>query len=150
MQSLFNASDRDAILGRIDALGPNAVRGWGKMNPAQALCHCATAIEFCTGDRPVKQTLLGKAVAWMVRGSLLRSEKPMGKNAPTDRALVVSDERDFAAEQARLRMLIEKFAERGTAAAGAATHPFFGKLTGDEWGILMFKHIDHHLRQFGG
>jgi len=150
MQSLFNSSDRDAILHRVDALQPNAMRLWGTMTPAQALCHCAVAVEFCTGDRPVKQKLIGKLLAWVVRPSLLRTEKPMGKNAPTDPQLVISDERDLAAEQARLRTAIVKMSERCAAAAGIAIHPFFGKLTGDEWGILMFKHIDHHLRQFGG
>jgi len=150
MQSLFNPSDRDAILHRIEALQPSAMRQWGTMTAAQALCHCTVAVEFCTGDRPMKQKLIGKLLAWLVAPSLLRTEKPMGKNAPTDPTLVIADERDLAAEQARLRTAIWTMADRGAAAAGTATHPFFGKLTCDEWGILMFKHIDHHLRQFGG
>jgi hypothetical protein len=25
----------------------------------------------------------------------------------------------------------------------------FGKLTASEWNIMMYKHLDHHLTQFG-
>jgi Protein of unknown function (DUF1569) len=148
MKSLFAAPDREALLARLDALGPEAVRQWGKMNPAQMLCHCASALETATGDRPMKQKFIGKILAPLVRSSAL-GEKPFGKNSPTDPTFVASGEKDFAAEKARLLGLIKRFVERGPAEAGKAMHAFFGKLNGDEWGVLMHKHIDHHLRQFG-
>jgi hypothetical protein len=148
MQSLFDTSDRETLLHRIEILQPASERQWGKMNPAQALCHCATALEMATGDRPVKQKFIGKVLAPFVRSSVL-GEKPFGKNGPTDPSLVIKDDRDFAAERTRLLTLIDRLVQRGTAAAGAQTHVFFGKLSGDEWGCLMYKHIDHHLRQFG-
>ncbi|MDZ4803510.1 MAG: DUF1569 domain-containing protein [Candidatus Eisenbacteria bacterium] len=28
-------------------------------------------------------------------------------------------------------------------------NPIFGNLSVDEWGKLSWKHLDHHLRQFG-
>jgi Protein of unknown function (DUF1569) len=134
---------------RIHALQPAAAREWGKMNPAQMLCHCSRALETATGDRPTKQVFLGKLLTPFIRSSVL-GEKPFSKNSPTDPTFVVADERDFADERARLLMLIDRFVARGPAAAGDAPHAFFGKLSGDEWGQLMYKHIDHHLRQFGG
>ena len=148
MNSLFDAGDREALLKRLQALKPDSVRQWGKMNPAQALCHCAIALETGTGDRPMKQKFIGRILAPFVRSSVL-GEKAFGKNGPTDPTFVVCDERDFAAERTRLTSLIDRFVQRGTTAAGSETHPFFGKLSGDEWGRLMYKHIDHHLRQFG-
>lgn len=119
------------------------------MNPAQMLCHCGRALETATGDRPRKQAFLGKILTPLIRSSIF-SEKPFSKNSPTDPTFVIADERDFAEERTKLLMLIERFAERGPAAAGGATHSFFGKLTGEQWGELMYKHIDHHLQQFGG
>jgi hypothetical protein len=147
--TLFNDHDRTALVARIDALQPAATRLWGKMNAAQMLCHCAHALEVGTGDRPLKQRLIGKIFAPFVRASIL-GDKPFSKNSPTDPTFVVSDERDFDAERARLTGLIDRFVARGPEAAGRVVHSFFGKLTGDEWGRLMHKHIDHHLRQFGG
>ena len=148
MQTLFDDHDRKALLDRLAAMHPEASRQWGKMNPAQMLCHCAVALEAVTGDRPMKQALIGKILSPLVRKSAL-GPKPFGKSSPTDPSFVISDERDFDGERTRLAGLIEKFATRGPESAGKAIHAFFGKLTGEEWGRLMHKHIDHHLRQFG-
>jgi Protein of unknown function (DUF1569) len=149
MRTLFDTADRESLVARINALNPAAARQWGKMDPAQMLCHCGRALETATGDRPMKQKLIGKILAPLVRKSAL-GEKPFSKNSPTDPTFVVPDERDFAAEKARLLSLIERFAQRDRAEVGKETHAFFGKLSGEEWGELMYKHIDHHLRQFGG
>lgn len=149
MKSLFVPEDREALLQRIQALDPHNARQWGKMNTAQMLCHCSRALETGTGDRPMKQKLLGKILMPFFRSSIL-GEKPFSKNSPTDPTFVVSDEREFAAERARLTGLIDRFVANGAAQAGTQIHAFFGKMTGEEWGELMYKHIDHHLRQFGG
>ena len=73
----------------------------------------------------------------------------MRRNAPTAKTLVVSDDRDLKMEQQRLSALIDRFAAAGP--AGCTTHPhtFFGPLTPQQWAILQYKHLDHHLRQFG-
>lgn len=149
MKSLFNPTDRDEVTARLGALQPESARAWGKMNPAQMLCHCARAIEAATGDRPMKQKLIGRILMPFVRSSILGA-KPFSRNSPTDPTFVVSETCDFAAERTRLLALINTFAERGETAAAKETHAFFGKMTGKEWGELMYKHIDHHLRQFGG
>jgi hypothetical protein len=149
MNTLFDDTDRAALVARINALQPAAARQWGKMNPAQMLCHLGKALETATGDRPMKQKFLGKILTPLIRKSVF-GDKPFGKNSPTDPTFVVADDRDFAAERARLLALIGRLVARGPAAAGDAPHAFFGKLSGEEWGQLMYKHIDHHLRQFGG
>lgn len=148
MSTLFDAADRDSILQRLAKLEAGSTRQWGKMNPAQALTHCSLALETATGVRPMKQKLIGKLLAPLVRSSVL-GEKPFGKNSPTDPTFVVSDARDFAKERERLVGLVERFAKAGPEGAASYTHAFFGKLAGEEWGRLMYKHLDHHLRQFG-
>jgi hypothetical protein len=92
--------------------------------------------------------LIGKLLAPFFRSSML-GEKPFGRNAPTDPAFVVTDARDFAREKARLAGLVARFCDRGAAEAGKQTHSFLGRMSGEEWGVLMYKHLDHHLRQFG-
>jgi hypothetical protein len=60
-----------------------------------------------------------------------------------------ADERDLGKERERLLGLIDKFAAGGAAGCTKNPHSFFGKMTPEEWAILMYKHLDHHLRQFG-
>ena len=149
MQSLFDSPAKNEILRRLAALSPVAPRQWGKMSPPQMLAHCAAALEAGTGDNPRPQKLIGKVFAPFVRKGLL-GDKPFSKGSPTDPAFVVREDRDFEAERKRVTALVEKFCARGKDEAGREIHSFFGRMTGDEWGRLMYKHLDHHLRQFGG
>jgi transposase InsO family protein len=80
---------------------------------------------------------------------VFRNDDPMRKNSPTARGLIVADERDFGTERARLSGLIDKFAAGGAARCTRNPHSFFGRMTPEEWAILTYKHLDHHLRQFG-
>jgi hypothetical protein len=148
MMSLFDDASRATLLTRLAGLGADADRQWGKMDPAQAMAHLATALEAATGDTPTKQTLLGKLLTPFFRKSIL-GEKPFGKNGPTAPAFVISDAREFERERARVTSLIDALVAAGPEAAGRQTHVFFGAMTGDEWGRLHAKHIDHHLQQFG-
>ena len=148
MQTIFDARTRDDLLRRVDTIQPGSQRQWGKMSAAQMLEHTARVLEMATGRKPSKQALPGKLMAWMFRKSFV-GEKPFGKNAPTDPTFVITDEREFAAERTRLLGLIDRFVKNSPEFAGKQTHSFFGKMTGQEWGELTYKHIDHHLRQFG-
>jgi hypothetical protein len=147
MRSLFEPSARQEILGRLDRLQPTNARQWGKMNAPQMMEHCARALEVATGDLPLKHSLIGKILGPLVKKGIL-GEKPFSRNSPTDPNFVISDEHDFAAEKTRLANVITRFTELGPGSAGAKVHSFFGKLTGDEWGRLMYKHLDHHFTQF--
>jgi len=77
------------------------------------------------------------------------NETPFSKNSPTDKKLVVLDQRDFLREQQELKMKVRQFREGGDAQCTRHPHPFFGPLTPQEWSRGMYKHLDHHLRQFG-
>lgn len=148
MKSLFVPADREALIARIASLDPARGRQWGKMDVAQMLCHCSRALETGTGDRPMKQKLIGKLLSPLVKKGLV-GEKPFSRNSPTDPTFVVRDSRDFERERANLLALIERFVQRGPEPASHQMHAFFGRLDGQEWGHLMYKHIDHHLQQFG-
>jgi hypothetical protein len=83
----------------------------------------------------------------MVRSRVL-GDQPFSKGSPTDPTFVIRDERNFDEEKRRLIALVGKFCELGPAAAARQTHSFVGRMSGEEWGVLMYKHIDHHLQQF--
>jgi len=148
MTTLFDPAVRQGILDRLANLTPDAPRQWGKMSAEQMLAHCSRAMEAGTGDLPLRQSFIGKVFAPFARKTFL-SEKPFSRNSPTDPHFVVRDEKDFAKEKAHLTALIGRFCQAGPAEAGKHPHSFLGKISGDDWGLVMYKHLDHHLRQFG-
>ncbi|MDP1831507.1 MAG: DUF1569 domain-containing protein [Geothrix sp.] len=148
MKSLFNPRDRDALARRLSELEPGAPRQWGRMDAAQMLRHCAISLGDALGDRLVKQAFLGKLITPFIRRQIF-GDKPFRQGAPTDPMYVVSDAPDFEAERSRLATLLDRVVQRGEAKTGGMMHPFFGRLRGEEWGRLVYKHLDHHLRQFG-
>jgi len=149
MKHLFDAVIVEEVQARMAQLAPESAPLWGTMNAAQALAHCALALEWAVGDRIPPRMWLGRIMGRMVKPMVLGNDAPMRRNSPTAKDLVVQDARDLGAERERLRGLIDRFA--GAGPAGCTTHPhsFFGRLTPEEWATLMYKHLDHHLRQFG-
>jgi len=148
MDNLFSAPDRTAILERLDRLPSAARRIWGKMDAAQMLAHSSAALEVATGDAPRSQMFLGRFLAPFIKGRIL-GETPLSKDSPTDPGFIVTGPRDFAKEKARLTALVNRFCDAGPSVADGRIHSFLGRLTGEEWGRMMWKHLDHHLRQFG-
>ena len=101
------------------------------------------------GDRLLQRVFIGRMIGWIIKPLALGNDEPMRKNTPTMKEIVVLDDRDLEMERQRLCGMIDRFVAAGP--NGCTTHPhsFFGKLTPQEWAVLMYKHIDHHLRQFG-
>jgi len=149
MKNLFEQDTVDEVIARIDNLQPAAVPQWGKMDVAQVMAHCSSTMDMASGRLNPPQVFIGKLIGPFFK-SILSNEKPFGKNSPTDKQLVVADPRDFAREQQQLKLKIQQFCDGGEAQCTRHPHPFFGPLTPAEWSLGMYKHLDHHLRQFGG
>ena len=149
MKNLFQAATAEEVKERIAQLRQDSQRQWGRMSAAQAAAHCSAAMEWAIGDTVAPRMLLGRIVGRIVKPMLLKDDAPMRRNSPTVKSLVVEDSRDIGTERKRLCGLIDRFSTAGP--AGCTTHPhsFFGRLTPEEWATLMYKHLDHHLRQFG-
>ncbi|MFL6467921.1 MAG: DUF1569 domain-containing protein [Pyrinomonadaceae bacterium] len=149
MKSIFEKETCDELFARLGNVSPDCERQWGKMTPCQMMEHTARVLEMATSEQqPVKQIFLGKALGWMFKKSFL-GEKPFGKNAPTGPDYVIKDEPELEATRERLKELIAKFHGLGSEGLDGNVHPFFGALTGKQWGETQYKHVDHHLRQFG-
>ncbi|MBV9242631.1 MAG: DUF1569 domain-containing protein [Acidobacteria bacterium] len=148
MRTIYDKDTHAELHERLDKLTAGAERQWGKMSASQAMEHTARAIEMASGAKPLEQHFLGKAIGWIFKGRFL-GEQPFSKNSPTGPTLIIQDEPDFDATRARLKQLMTEFHEKGPSASDGNVHGFFGPLTGDEWGICQYKHVDHHLRQFG-
>jgi hypothetical protein len=149
MKNLFQPEAVDEVISRIDGLQPAAQRQWGKMDAAQMLAHCSAALDMAAGRLNPPRVFIGRLIGPLFR-PIYSNDKPFSRSNPTDPKLVVADRRDFLREQEQLRLKIRQFHEGGEVQCTRNPHPFFGVMTPLEWSTGMYKHLDHHLRQFGG
>ncbi len=150
MKSLFDGTVTEEVKTRLGRLEPQSERRWGKMSVAQALAHCTVSMQWAVGDVvPEKASFPLRFLGRLVKPMVFRNDDPMRKNSPTVQSLIVEDERDLGQERDRLLQLIDRFAGGGTQKCTQNPHSFFGRMTPAQWAVLMYKHLDHHLRQFG-
>jgi hypothetical protein len=149
MKNLFEVAMVDDVKQRMTQLRPDSQRLWGKMNAAQAIAHCTAGLELALGDGRPPRLLIGRILGPMIKPKAFREDEPMRRNSPTVQGLVVRDERDLDTERQRLCKMIDRFAAAGPQGCTAHPHSFFGRLTPEEWSMWMYKHLDHHLQQFG-
>jgi len=149
MQNIFEASTARELTDRINRLSPDSQRQWGKMNVAQMMAHTCLPMEVALGEKEGKRTLMGRLIGPLVK-KIVTDEKPFKQSLPTNPDFIIVDEKDFNTEKQRLIAVLGRFSKAGEKTMESRRHPFFGKLTGKEWSNAMVKHLDHHLRQFGG
>jgi Protein of unknown function (DUF1569) len=148
MNSMFESGTLDEVLRRIDSLNAGSPHLWGKMGAAQMMAHTSASLEAATGKKTPRRLLIGRIIGPLFRKRFV-DDSEFTRNSPTHPTFVIVDERVFAVEKERLLRLVREFSEGGEAKCTGEPHSFFGKLTPGEWGIGMYKHLDHHLRQFG-
>jgi hypothetical protein len=151
-RTLANPSDRAAIVERLGHVRPETPRQWGRMTAPQMICHLRDAFRGVMGERPsstaapaiprwrqrlMKFVALHLPLAWP-RGMKTRpdSDQELGGTRP----------REFDADVAELVQICERFA---TGSWPRRPHFLFGPLSDEEWGRWGYRHVDHHLRQFG-
>lgn len=148
MNNLFNTGEVSAMLQRIEKLTPGSTNLWGKMNVSQMMAHSNISLETAMGMNSMPRLFIGRIIGPMLKKKVL-GEKPFGKNSPTDKSYMFPRDLDFEVEKAKLVASLKAFREGGPAKCTTHPHPFFGKFTPGQWGVFQWKHLDHHLRQFG-
>jgi hypothetical protein len=149
MKSIFNKTDNQELIDRINKLSPSSKAQWGKMNVSQMLAHCQHPLRVAYGEMKLKRGLMSFLFGKMVKNKLVKDEKPFDKGNPTAPEFLVPGQFDFETEKQKLVAIIKRFGEQGPSKLSKDPHPFFGKMTEKEWDVLSWKHMDHHLRQFG-
>ncbi|MFM2225422.1 MAG: hypothetical protein RJA07_1624 [Bacteroidota bacterium] len=148
MENLFQKSTLDNVMQRLQKINATTQRQWGTMTAAQMLAHTSSPLEFAMGDKTGKQSFIGKIFAPFAKKAFF-DDKPYKQNLPTAPEFKTIDEKDFNTEKQRLINLLNRFNADGNKVAGKNAHLFLGTITADEWARTMYKHIDHHFRQFG-
>ena len=146
MKSIFDKTTREELLTRINSLDENSTARWGKMNLYQMLKHCALWEEMLLGKKQYRQSFLGRLFGKIALKDILKDE-PLKLNLPTVPSFKVSDNGDVATAKAEWIRLIRQHEQQKSS---GFVHPFFGQLTEGQAGLIAYKHIDHHLRQFNG
>jgi Protein of unknown function (DUF1569) len=147
MATLFNNNEYQNLLQRIEQITPQTQNKWGKMDAAQMLKHLNLGVGGSVNDLKLEDEsniLTRSVVKWVVMYVI----NSFPKSSKTGKSLVVKDTQDFEQEKRTLLMALEKMQAKGENGVFNA-HPLFGKLTGKEWGVLGYKHLNHHLKQFG-
>jgi hypothetical protein len=147
MKTIFETTTRATLQDRLGRLAPDSKPGFGKLNVNQMVVHCTGGIDMLIGrlkvaprPGPLRNPLLRYLIIYVL---------PWPHGAPTAPELIPpTDPGDFGENVAKLREAIERI---GTESAEGVfdPHPAFGALKGKDVGVLVARHLDHHLRQFG-
>lgn len=148
MESLFTTEAHDEILSRIEKLDKNVQAKWGKMNASQMLAHCNFPLQVALHDIVLEKPNLFKRLLFAMFKSSLYDDKPWKQSLPTTKEFIVNTDKDFEAEKTRLVNIINRF-HKEKIRSEWPPHPMFGSFTNEQWGKMQYKHLDHHLKQFG-
>ncbi len=146
IKNLFDPAVKQEISERINTLTARSQPQWGKMNVAQMLAHLQSPIGIAFGTHQPKGNFLLRVIGPLFK-SKLWDDKPYKQALPTDPTFIMTGmTKYFEIRKKALLDMMDRFSE--TTITGE-THPIFGKLTKENWSKATWKHIDHHLRQFG-
>ncbi|HWJ91741.1 MAG TPA: DUF1569 domain-containing protein, partial [Flavisolibacter sp.] len=148
MHTLFEQSTADEIISRLNSIQSSAIPKWGKMNAAQMMAHCQGPFLVYFGEMKMKRPLISFVFGKIAKKKLF-ANRPWPRNLPTAKEFRIVDARNFEIEKSVLIGLVRRFSDEGYTIT-ASGHPFFGKMSSQEWGLFTYRHLDHHLQQFGG
>jgi len=146
MKSVFDKTTREQLINRINSLNENSSAQWGKMNIYQMLKHCTVCDEMFLGKKQYKRVFLGRLLGKMALKNMLKDEAPLKQGSPTGTAFQIKETiGDFGGEKKKWLSLVEEYANYSI---DPVIHGFYGKMTREQVGWFVYKHSDHHLRQF--
>ncbi len=149
MNSIFDERETNTVIERINKLEPATRPLWGKMSADQMLAHCNVTYEMVYDQihkEPKGFTKL--LLKWFVKPTVV-GEKPYKKNSKTAPQFLITNAKNFRLEKDRLIAYLKRTQSLGTKHFHNKESHSFGKLSASEWNIMFYKHLDHHLRQFG-
>lgn len=149
MKNVFDDKDVAQICHRIEQLQANSQPTWGSMNVAQMLAHCNVPYQQVYEPTSPPAKGIKRFLMKLFVKSTVVGPKPYPKNSPTAPDFRVAPKQDFEAEKGRMIAYLNKTQELGRQHFEGKLSQSFGPLTADEWNVLFYKHLDHHLRQFG-
>lgn len=149
MKNIFTKEIANEVISRIEKLTPKSQPNWGKMSVAQMLAHSCITYEMVYTDKHPQPNTFTKFIMKLFVKKIVVSEKEYAKNGRTAPQFLIADEKVFETEKNRLTEYINKTQQLGEKHFHGKESHSFGNLSSSEWNNLFYKHLDHHLRQFG-
>jgi hypothetical protein len=148
MKSIFNVEGNAEIINRVDQLSAITTPLWGKMTTAQMLAHCQASMNMAFGNAKKRRHWMGVVFGNIGKKRLLKAPF-LDKNIPTFKNFEITDRRNFEEEKEKFKKLIQQALIKGESGLVKYPHPYLKTFKPGEWEQLNWKHLDHHLRQFG-
>lgn len=149
LPNIFTKDVADNVIDRINNLTPGTPPKWGKMNVSQMLAHCNVTYELIYESKHPKPNPLMRFILKLFVKKVVTNETPYKHNSQTAPVFIIKDDRNFEQEKSRLISFIRKTQQLGEAHFDNKLSHSFGALTKVEWNNMLYKHLDHHLNQFG-
>lgn len=148
METIFDKKTRDGLIDRINLLDETSTAEWGKMNVYQMVKHCRFWEQMVQSNQNIKRAFIGKIFGRIALKTVLKDDKPLRHSTPTLPLLMIKETTgNLASEKAKWIANVEQYSNFSNP---NFVHVFFGKMTREQVGQMVYKHIDHHLRQFNG
>jgi len=149
LPDIFTKNETDKIIQRINNLTQGSQPAWGTMSVAQMLAHCNVTYEMMYENIHKKPNAFMKIILKALVKNIVVSDKPYKHNSKTAPQFIIKETKDFAFEKQRLIDYINKTQQLGAAYFDNKESHSFGALSKTEWNNMFYKHLDHHLSQFG-
>ncbi|MEO8446046.1 MAG: DUF1569 domain-containing protein [bacterium] len=149
MKNIFDIKVTDEIISRINKLSPSDKPVWGKMSAPQMLAHCNVSYEMIYDDKHPKPNAIFRFILKALVKKKVVSEEPYQHNSRTGPQFIIKDDKNFEQEKKRLIDFINKTQKLGAKNFNGKESLSFGPMTSNEWNNMLYKHLDHHLNQFG-
>ncbi len=147
--NIFSKEVSDQVIERINNLTPETKSEWGTMTVAQMLAHCNVAYELVYDGTHPRPNAFTRFMVKLLAKKIVTGEAPYKRNSRTAPMFLMKEIKDFEKEKKRLVDYVTKTQKLGEAHFDGKENLSFGNLTKDEWNNLFYKHLDHHLNQFG-
>ena len=149
MRNIFEIETTKEIIDRINQLTSTSKNVWGKMSVSQMLAHCNVVYEMTYTDKHPKPNSFKKLMFKLFVKKIVVGEKPYAKNGRTAPEFLITSKKEFEKEKKQLITYLTKTQKLGEAYFDNKESHSFGRLTKKEWNVMFYKHINHHLNQFG-
>ena len=149
MRNIFDQDNTEELKSRIGQLTPETKGLWGTMEVSQMLAHCCVTYEMAYEDKHKRPSPVLRFFLKLLIKNGVVGEKPYPKNSRTAPGFIITDKKDFEVEKKRLLDYVDYTFQLGADHFEGLESFSFGPITSKEWSNLFYKHLDHHLRQFG-
>jgi hypothetical protein len=152
MNTLSSSNDAKIIFDRINNLKSSSTPLWGKMTVNEMVCHISDPFRDLLKIRITKNTtpfFLTPILRMMVLGRMAH-----GKNMPTSKPYLQGEKgqgtkpKGFDTDIEDLKKLYNQYISQDPNEK-LGCHGALGNINREQANRYIWKHLDHHLRQFG-